>query len=176
MTVVTTILRYFWFLVLGLVLFNVRFMQPRLNRLVALGRITEQEANHFLRAVAYGFGIPCLALGLISIWAPWPLPICAGILSFRDIPSAASAIVILATWAALLVWVWAGRGADLLGRIVPALSSPPNWERSYSPAVVRLAITGMLLIAGVGGTLAYRSMPTDGAWPATACDVVGAAP
>jgi hypothetical protein len=161
MEVFATILRTFWFLIVGVVLLNVRIMRPRVQRLVGMGRISQEEGERFLRGFGYGLSIPCVALGLIALWARWPTPLCAGIMSFQDLPSAASAVVILAAWAALLFWVWTGPGADLLGRVAPAMSNMPNWERTYSPRLVRLAITVMLLAAGVGGAVAYRSMPQD---------------
>jgi len=155
------IFRYFWFIALGVMLLNVAMMRPRMNRLVELGRVTQDEAAEFIRGTAFAFGIPCVALGLIGLWAQWPSPMCAGVLSFRDPPSTATALVILAIWALLLRWVWIGSGAELLGRVGPALMNPPNWERTYSPTLVRWAVTIIVFLAAVGGAVAYRTMPPD---------------
>jgi hypothetical protein len=163
MEFVTALFRYFWFVVLGMVLLNARFMRGRVDRLVSLGRVTPDEAEGFLRGFTFALAIPCIALGLITLWADWPSPLCAGVFSFRDTPSAASSVVILAAWGALLLWVWAGSGADLLGRMAPALIDPPIWERTFSPAVVRTAVTAVLLAAGIGAAVIYRSMPPDAA-------------
>jgi len=155
------IFRYFWFILLGVVLVNVVVMRGRMARLVELGRVTQDEADGFLRGFGLAFGIPCVAMGLIALWAQWPSPMCAGILSFRDAPSAASAIVILGAWALLLRWVWVGSGADLLGRVAPALMNVPNFERTYSPNLVRWAITVLILVAGIMGAVTYRTMPQE---------------
>jgi len=110
------LLRYFWFIALGVMLVNVALMRPRMKRLVELGRVTQDEADEFMRGAALAFGTPCLALGVIGLWARWHSPMCAGVLSFRDPPSTATALVISAIWALLLWWVWIGPGPALLGR------------------------------------------------------------
>jgi len=154
------LLRYFWFIALGVMLVNVALMRPRMKRLVELGRVTQDEADEFMRGAALAFGTPCLALGVIGLWARWHSPMCAGVLSFRDPPSTATALVISAIWALLLWWVWIGSGAELLGRVGPALMNP-NWERTYSPTLVRWAVTIVVLVAAVGGAVTYRTMPPD---------------
>ena len=161
MQVLDGLLRYFWFIALGVMLVNVALMRPRMKRLVEFGRVTQDEADEFMRGAALAFGTPCMALGVIGLWARWPSPMCAGVLSFRDPPSTATALVILAIWALLLWWVWIGSGAELLGRVGPALMNPPNWERTYSPTLVRWAVTIIVLVAAVGGAVSYRTMPPD---------------
>src|SRR5687767_9002484 len=108
MELVDNLFRYFWFILLGVVLLNVHIMRGRVDRLVSLGRVTADEGKGFLRGLGVALGVPCVALGLITVWAGWPTPLCAGVLSFRDAPSAATAAVILTAWGALLFWVWAG--------------------------------------------------------------------
>ena len=161
MNVLDGIFRYFWFIGAAVMLINVALMRPRVTRLVELGRLTQDEADEFMRGAALAFGVPCVAFGLIGLWARWPSPLCAGILSFRDPPSTATAVVVLAIWALLLRWIWIGSGAVLLSRVGPALMNPPNWERTYSPTLVRWFITVVVLVAAIGGTIAYRATPPD---------------
>ena len=161
MEVLDGVFRYFWFIALAVMLINVAMMRPRVTRLVELGRLTQDEADEFMRGAALAFGVPCAAFGLIGLWAGWPSPLCAGILSFRNPPSTATALVVLASWALLLRWVWIGSGAEFLGRVGPALMNPPNWERTYSPTLVRWAITVVVLVAAVGGAVAYRATPPE---------------
>ena len=161
MQILDGIFRYFWFIALAVMLLNVALMRPRIARLVELGRVTQDEANDFIRGAAFAFGIPCVVLGSIALWARWPSPMCAGVLSFRDGPSTATTLVIVAAWALVLRWVWIGSGADVLGRFGPAMMNPPNWERTYSPTLVRWFVTLIVLTAAIGGAVAYRSMPPE---------------
>jgi hypothetical protein len=155
------VFRYFWFLMLAVILVNLAIIRPRMARLVERGRVTQDESDEFMREVAFAFGIPCVALGLIALWARWPSPMCAGALSFRDTPTTAASLVILGVWAMLLRWVWTGSGAEFLGRVAPVIMNPPNWERIYSPTLVRWAITIIVLVAAIGGAVTYRTMPQD---------------
>jgi hypothetical protein len=153
------IFRYFWFLCAALMIVNVVIWRRRLPVLVAQGTVTPGEAERFTRGAAFWLVIPCLALGIIALWAGWSDPFCAGMLSFRDGPSGATAMVILGVWAALLSWVWFGRGADVLGRIGPVLPNWPRYDRTFSPAIVRVVVTAVIFAAGLGGVIAWRQMP-----------------
>src|SRR2546428_8758326 len=84
--------------------------------LISRGAITEREAARFTVGAALAFTIPCVMLGLIALSARWPMPLCGGVLAFRDAPSTATTVIVLASWGALLAWVWFGRGADMLAR------------------------------------------------------------
>jgi hypothetical protein len=154
-------LRYYWFLMLGIVLINVAIVRRRLAKLVELGRVTQEEAEAFVRGFGFGFGIPCLALGVIALWARWPYPMCAGVLSFKDAPSSATSIVILAASALVLSWVRSASGADLLARVAPVMMNVPNWDRTYSPQQIRWAVTGIILVAAVIGVISYDTTPQD---------------
>jgi len=153
---VPTLLRYFWFLCAALMVANVAIWRRRLAVLVAQGTITPTEAARFTRGAALWLVTPCVVLGLIALSAGWSDPLCGGLLSFRDTPSAATSAVILGSWAALLGWVWLGRGADVLGRIGPVLTNRPRYDHTVSPAVVRASITASILVAGLGGSIVWH--------------------
>lgn len=155
------IFRYFWFLCAALMIVNIILWRRRLALLVTRGSVTPEEAEHFVRGATFGLVTPFLLLGTISLWAGWSDPLCAGVFSFRDAPSAATSLVILGTWAVLLAWVWLGRGADILGRIGPILSNHPLYNHTYSPLAVRVAVTAVILAAGIGSTIAWQQRPRD---------------
>jgi hypothetical protein len=143
--------RYFWFLCGAFVLLSLLVLRRRLAELVRRNRVTRDEASRFLRGAALAITPQCAALGAISLLAGYRNPGCARPFSFADAPSAATNTVILVSWGALLLWVWRGRGADLLGRIGPAFKNRPDYTHTYSPRAVRFAVTGLLLLAAVGG-------------------------
>ena len=151
--------RYFWFIAAAAMLRNVPIWRRQLSSLVARGVLTRAEAERFMRGAALWLVGAPLALGLIALAAGWSGPFCGGILSFEDAPSAATSVVVLASWAALLWWVWIGRGAEFLGRVGPALANRPRHDRAYSPRVVRIALTTLVLWSGLGAALAWRRLP-----------------
>ena len=151
--------RYLWFFCAAVMLANVLLWRRRLTRLVDAGTITKRELDDFLRGAALLLvGAPVL-LGLIGLVAGWSDPFCAGAFSFDGPARAASSLVTLGTWAAGLWWVWMGNGADVLGRVAPALSSHPRYDRRYSPRLVKLATTGLVLLCGIGFAMGYRDVP-----------------
>jgi hypothetical protein len=91
--------------------------------------------------------------------AGWSSPFCTGVMEFNDVPNALVSLVTLAGWLGILWWIWRGNGADFLSRVGPALGQRPAYDKSYSPAMVRLAVTAMVVVGGVGGVVTWRSMP-----------------
>ena len=149
--------RYFWFVCAGFVFVNSAIWRSRVNKLLSLGRVTEEERDAFIRAIVFGLGAPCLALGAVALWAGYPNPSCAGIPSFHDFGSAASSVITILVWVAILRWVWIGPGGELLSRIGPVLWRIPNWQGTYTPRAVRLVVTGLVLIATIGGAVFLQS-------------------
>jgi hypothetical protein len=151
--------RYFWFFGAAMMLVNVVLWRRRLPRLVAAGTMTKREMDGFL----WGGGLllvgPPILLGVIGLAAGWSDPFCAGAFSFDGPARAANSLVILGMWAAGLWWVWLGNGADLLGRVGPVLNSHPRYDRRYSPRLVRLATTALVLFCGISFAIGYRDMP-----------------
>jgi hypothetical protein len=153
---VPTLFRYFWFVCAAVMVANVMIWRRRLAVLVAQGTLTPKEAARFTRGAVLWLVTPCVVLGLIALSAGWSNPICGGMLSFHDAPSAATSAVILGSWTALLGWVWLGRGADVLGRIGPVLTNRPRYDHTVAPAAVRVSVTAMILVAGLGGSIAWH--------------------
>lgn len=152
------LVRYFWFLCAAIMLANVLIWRRRLRTLVDAGGMTEQEMNGFIRGAALWLAGPPVLLGVIGLVAGWPDPFCAGILSFDGVARTAASLVILCCWAMLLWWVWAGNGADVLGRLGPALSNPPRYDRRYPPRLVQVAITALVLGSGIPAAIMWRRM------------------
>lgn len=153
------LLRYFWFICGVMMLANVLVWRGRLEPLVTTRRVSPEEVERFTRGALTWLVAPCLVLGVISLWARYSTPFCAGILSFQDVPSAAISVVMLICWGALLWWVWFRGGAEFLGRVGGVLGNRPNPERTYSPRVVRALITALLLVSVVGAAVMYRAGP-----------------
>jgi hypothetical protein len=152
--------RYFWFFCGAFwVTIAATSLRARLAESVRRNHVSAEEATGFANGVAISVGSVCFALGAVALAADYPSPFCAQPFSFRDWASAATNLITLAAWAALLSWVWLGSGADLLGRVAPAFLNRPNYDRRYSPRVVRVAITAMLVVSAFGAFAASRSMP-----------------
>jgi hypothetical protein len=152
--------RYFWFICFGVVLVNVLIWRGRVHRLVDMKRITDEEGASFLRAITLGLAAPCLVLGLIALRAHYDSPSCIGPLNFQDAAGAVSSVILIGWWLAILRWVWIGQGAVLLSRIVPVLWNFPSWTTTYSPKVVRLGLTAVLVIAALT-SVASRSTASE---------------
>ena len=151
------IFRYFWFFCAAVVGTNVIIWHLQLTKKAAARVVTHAETRRFTRAAAFGLVTPCVVLGSIQLAAGWTDPFCGGVLSFRDPPSAATSVVVLGMWMAILGWVWLGQGAPLLGRIGSALMNRPG-RREISPAEVRLAVTALIFVSGVGATVLSRQI------------------
>jgi hypothetical protein len=164
----TWIFRYFWFIGAAFMFVNILIWRRRLNALVGQGALSESDATHFTRVALAGLCGLSLALGIISLLAGWSDPFCSQGLSFRDAPTAASSIITIGGWVAFLGWVWIGNGADLLGRIVPALARRPIAGTHYSAERVRTVVTVLIVASAVAGYLGTR--PTA-ARPSPGCAV-----
>jgi hypothetical protein len=153
------IFRYFWFTCAVFMLINVLIWRHRLMMVVERGAATRSEVRQFIRWVGVCLiGGPIL-LGLVGVMAGWTSPFCAGVMRFTDLPSALVSLISVSGSAVLLWWVWRGNGADFLARVGPALGQRPTHDRTYSPAHVRLVVTAMVLLGGVGSVIMWRTMP-----------------
>jgi len=137
---------------------NVVIWHLQLTKQAAAHVVTHHETRRFTRAAAFGLVTPCVVLGSIQLAAGWTDPFCGGVLSFRDPPSAATSMVVLGMWMTILGWVWLGQGAPLLGRIGSALGYRSR-RREISPAEVRVAVTALIVVSGVGSTILSRQIP-----------------
>jgi hypothetical protein len=159
------IFRYFWFIGAAFMLVNIIIWRRHLSGLIERGVISRDEVDHLTRwAIGWLVASPCV-LGLIALAAHWSSPFCAGYLDFNTAPQAATSLVMIGGWIAILLWIWRGNGATLIARVGPALSARPA-VAAYSPRIVRLAITAMVLVSAVGGAFSWRAMPDT---PGLAC-------
>jgi hypothetical protein len=162
------IFRYFWFVCAAFMLVNVLLWSRRLAVVVEQGNATELETSQFVRWIgACLVGGPML-FGIVGILANWSSPFCAGFMQFTDVPRTLVSLTTLSGWLGVLWWIWRGGGADFLARVAPALSQRPVYTKTYSPRIVRLVVTAMVLISSVGSILTWRTMPV---LPALACQV-----
>ena len=150
--------RYFWFICAAIMLVNVVMMRGRMRPLVERGTVTEQEVAGFLKGAAIFLVLPCIVLGIIGVAAGWTDPFCAGMLSFDGTARTAVSLVLLLMWGAALWWVWLGNGAELLGRVAPALSNHPRYDRRYPPRLVQAFVTGIVLVSAIGSAVMWRTM------------------
>jgi hypothetical protein len=153
------VFRYFWFICALFMLINIIIWRRRLAVVVERGRATQAEMDQFTTWASIGLVGGPMLLGIVGVFAGWASPFCSGVMVFTDVPRALVSVITLSGWIGLLWWVWRGNGADFLSRVGPALSQRPAYDKSYSPNVVRLAVTAIVLAAGVGSVVTWRTMP-----------------
>lgn len=153
------IFRYFWFIAAAFMLTNIIVWRQRSDTAVTSGVLTQEEFDHFIRwAGVWLVGLPLL-LGAIGLAAKWSSPFCAGMLSFADLPRTLTSLAVLFSWVSLLWWIWRGNGADFIGRVLPSLNPNQRTTRTYSPQLVRRAITGLVIVSAVVTPILWRTMP-----------------
>ena len=159
------VFRYFWLLFAGFSLVNVFIWRRRLTPLAERGVVSRDEVAGFLRGATIWLVGGSLVAGSISLWAGWPSPFCAGMLSFADLPSTLMAVLLIMSWVALLWWVWKGNGADFLSRALPELDRKPPRFRP-TPGMIRFVVTVTTAISAIATPIAWRMIPAD---PAMGC-------
>jgi hypothetical protein len=153
--------KYFWFVAAAFMLVNIVIWRQRFATIVDRGIVTRAEADRFVLGLAAWLVGGPLLMGTIAMAAGWSSPFCAGILQFDSVPRALISGLSVAAWAAVLWWIWLGKGAELLARVGPALARRPVYDKQYSPARVRLFVTTLIVVSGVGGAIAWRTMPPN---------------
>jgi hypothetical protein len=162
------IFRYFWFFAAVIMLANIFIWRRRSDRAVGSGVVSRDEFDQFLRwASIWLVGVPLL-LGLISLGAKWSSPLCARTLSFADLPHTLFSSVILLTWGSCLWWVWRGSGAEFIAHVLPLVNQNRMSELSFSPQVIRLAVTALVIVGAVGTQIMWQATPIA---PEIACPV-----
>ena len=146
------ILRYFWFIGAAFMAINIVIWRRRLLAVVDRGVASRVEVDHFTKWAAVWFVGGPLVAGLIALAAGWSTPLCAGMLSFDDVPRSLMSILSIASWVGLLWWVW---------RVGPALARRQSATRQFSPALIRVGLTAIVLLSGVGSAVMWRVMPRD---------------
>lgn len=153
------VFRYFWFAFAAMALVNVLVWRHRLRPLVDEGSLTQAEMDGFIRGVAGWVSGTCVLLGCIGLAAGWSDPFCGGRHPFDGNATAATSLVMLTAWGALLWWVWMGNGADLLGRIGPALARSPLYSRRFPPHIMRWVVTAFVLLVAASSFVAHHQSP-----------------
>lgn len=150
-----------WFLIAAVMLLNIVIWRPKLRRLVTLGSISDSDAKSFLAAAFFALVVPCALLGIINLWANYPIPACALMpFALDGVLSATTVVFVLCWWATLIAWVWLGNGAELVARVTPLLrAAAQSRARPWTARSVRIAGTCMVVGAGVSsfvGTFAFE--------------------
>ena len=162
----TFIFRYFWFIAAAFMLVNILVWRQRSEAAISSGILSQEEFDHFIRwASIWLVGLPLL-LGLIGLAAKWPSVLCAGMLSFSDVPQILFSLAVLFAWASLLWWLWLDNGAEFISHVLPSLNQTPTGQRRYSPRAVRLVLTAVVVINAVVTPIIWRAIPIP---PNTAC-------
>jgi hypothetical protein len=152
------IFQYFWFICAAFMLINMLVWRRRLAAAAERGILTKTEMEQFiLWASAFLVGGPIL-LGVIGVIAGWSSPFCSGVMVFTDVPRTLVSLITLSGWIGLLWWVWRGNGADFLSRVAPALGQRTTQDASWSPRLVRIAVTAMVVFGGAGTVVTWRTV------------------
>ena len=164
------IFKYFWFIGAAFMFANIVMWRRRMLVAVERGRATRAEVDRFVVWLMIWFVAAPLVFAFVALAAGWSSPFCAGTLMFDTTPRTVVALVNLVIWGWVLWWVWRGTGADFLSRILPGLGGrQPSYEKTYSPRVVRAAVTALVLFSSVGA-IAGRdraAIPSDVSCPVT---------
>ena len=104
-SVFAIIFRYFWFVCAAFMVINTMIWRQRLAPLIEGGIVTKAEVDGFTKwAAVWLVGGPIVA-ALVALAAGWPSPLCAGILSFVDLPHALMGALTIVSWIGPLVGV-----------------------------------------------------------------------
>ena len=153
------IFRWFWFLAAAVMVVNLMIFRRRLAPLVDRGVATRNEIDRFLAWLGLWFVVGPLVFGAIGLAAGWPSPFCGGMLEFGSREKMLLSAANLAIWGSVLWWVWGGGGAEFLSRAGPALGRQPSYDKRYSPRMVRVAVTALVLFSSIGAAVSWRTMP-----------------
>jgi hypothetical protein len=148
-TPIAQVFRWFWGVTLVVMLFNGLVYRRRLRRLEAAGGITAAESGRLLRILGLGLAALILPLWAIQIDAGWPSPLCLYARPPADPHVQAALAVAAAEWVALLAWIFAFGGAELVSRASPGLGRGFPGS-AWSPGVVK-GFALLLVAASMAG-------------------------
>ena len=167
------IFRYFWFVAAAFMAVNLVFVRRRLAPLVDRGAVTRGEVDRFVYWLGAWFVIGPLVFGAIGLAAGWPSPFCGGVMEFGSRDKMLLSIANLAIWVSVLWWIWRGGGAEFLSRAGPALGRQPSYDKRYSPRMVRVVGTAIILFSSIGAAVSWRTMPPSPEMSCSAASSLG---
>lgn len=150
---------WFWLLAAIVMVLNAGLAYAGAGALVRSRRVTQDERRRFaagLGAVTAGF---CLTVQAVVWITGESRPECLAALPPTTPASVATNVLTLLGWAALLLWVWVGQGADTLARFAPAVIRSSSSGRIHGPGQVRRFVTGFVALAGLGSVVASVMVP-----------------
>jgi hypothetical protein len=146
------VFRWFWGVALVVMLVNGLVYRARLRRLEAAGGITAAESGRLLRILGLGLAALILGLWAIQLDAGWPSPLCMYARPLADPHVQAALAVTAAEWVALLAWIFAFGGAQLvsraspgLGRAFPGSAWSPGVVKGFAVLVVAASMAGLAM-------------------------------
>lgn len=150
-----------------LIAVNVVVGRVRMRALIANGAMTEAQANRFclgaLVTVAVVYGLFELVNGLSGV--PMPCQLSLPMTDSRLLPFYALTV---ASGAALLYWVWKRGGDRTLAVVGPAFTRGSVSAKSYTPAQVRLWLTGLIVVGWTGFVVIRLVTPAPPPFPGCA--------
>lgn len=138
-------IHYVWFFGAAVAAIKALAWRRRATALVAKGAVTTQDVARFTRVTAIAISF-LVALGVLTLWAGYPVLFCSPFRAPRTLPDLAATSLIVAGWTGTLIWVWFGRGDELLARLGPALTGLPRWTDTKSPRRTRFLVTALILL------------------------------
>jgi hypothetical protein len=150
---------WFWLFAAAIMAVNAALVYARSAPLVRAGLVSSNERRRFalgLAAWTVGF---CLAVQVVVWLTGEGRPECLAAFPPDSAASVATTALTLVAWAALLGWIWRGRGADVLARFAPAFVPGRPAGRPANPAQVRRLVTVLVAVSVVGSMVASRIAP-----------------
>jgi hypothetical protein len=141
---------HFWIIGLLVMYVNLGIGRVKMRTLVAEGRLSDFEANRFCIYAALAFAALFGAFEMFSFASGIP-PQCQMLLPMTDRAAWPIYLLTLLSGIALLYWVWRRGGDRTLALVGPAFTRGPTSGKKYTPAQVRVALTGLIVVAW-GGT------------------------
>src|SRR5213079_3285871 len=127
--------------------------------LVTAGRVSRAEFDGFLLRVFVVFGLLFGCVGVFHALSSERDIFCLIVFPPKHIYGAALWCGQIVVSVGVVVWVWTRNGADLLPRLAPAFIRGSMLERRVSPAVVRLVVTSVAVLAPLSNILIQLNQP-----------------
>lgn len=146
---------------------NVVVGRVRMRALIANGTMTEAQANRFAVGAVVALAVVGGLFELVSGLSGVPMP-CQLSLPMTDARLLPSYALTVALGAALLYWVWKRGGDQTLALVAPAFLRGGVTAKTYTPAQVRLWLTGLIVVSWTGFAVMRLIMPAPPPFPGCA--------